>query len=105
MYKLCFFVPEDCKEKVKEAVFTAGGGRIGNYDQCCFETKGRGQFRALENANPTLGELNELSFVDEVKVELVVSDENISKVLRALKENHPYEEPAYDVFKCAEIAF
>ena len=105
MYKLSFFVPEECKEMVKNAVFAAGGGKIGNYDQCCFETKGRGQFRPLENSDPTLGEHNKLTFVDEVKVELVVSEEKIKEVLQALKNSHPYEEPAYDVFKCAEISF
>ncbi len=105
MYKLCFFVPEDCKEEVKKAVFASGAGKIGLYDQCCFETTGRGQFRALTGSNPTLGEHNQLEYVTEVKVEMVVDDEIISQALRALIDAHPYEEPAYDVFKCAEIAF
>ncbi len=105
MYKLCFFVPEDCKEEVKKAVFASGAGKIGNYDQCCFETKGRGQFRPLDGSNPAIGSLKEIEYVQEVKIEMVVSNEKISHALRALVDSHPYEEPAYDVFKCAEIAF
>jgi hypothetical protein len=105
MYKLCFFVPESCKEVVKKALFDVGAGRIGDYDSCCFESKGVGQFRPLQDSHPALGEHNKLHFVDEVKVEMVVSDEIISLALRALKDFHPYKEPAYDVFKCAEIPF
>ncbi len=105
MYKLCFFVPEDCKEEVKNAVFATGAGRIGQYDSCCFETLGQGQFRPLSGANPTLGTHNEIHKVTEVKIEMVVADEIITLALRALRDSHPYEEPAYDVFKCVEIAF
>ena len=103
MYKLTFFVPLNCKEEVKSAVFAPGAGRIGDYEHCCFETVGRGQFRALDGAQPAIGALNELTYVDEVKVELVVSDELITDAVRALKKSHPYEEPAYDVFKCIDI--
>ena len=105
MYKLCFFVPEDCKEEVKKAVFATGAGRIGEYDSCCFETLGLGQFRPLAGANPTLGTHGEIHKVTEVKIEMVVADEIITDALRALSDSHPYEEPAYDVFKCTEIVF
>ena len=105
MYKLCIFVPLESKESLKEALFGAGAGKIGNYDCCCFETMGTGQFRPLENSNPALGRHGEIHHVQEVKLEMVVGDENITEVLAALEKSHPYEEPAYDVFKQAEIAF
>lgn len=99
MYKLSFFVPEDYLETVKSAIFATGAGRIGNYDHCCWQVLGQGQFRALEGSDPFLGQQNKLEIVAEWKVELVCSDELIQPVVRALKQAHPYEEPAYDVWK------
>lgn len=99
MYKICFFVPKEEKERVKAAMFLAGAGKIGNYDSCAFEFQGRGQFRALEGSNPFIGEQNKLEFVDEYKVEMVCSEQTIQNVVFALKKNHPYETPAYEVFK------
>lgn len=99
MYKLSFFVPEDYLEAVKSAIFATGAGRIGNYDHCCWQVLGQGQFRALEGSDPFLGQQNKLEIVAEWKVELVCSDELIQPAVRALKQAHPYEEPAYDVWK------
>ncbi|KXJ57795.1 YqfO family protein [Neptuniibacter pectenicola] len=99
MYKLSFFVPEDYLETVKSAIFATGAGRIGNYDHCCWQVLGQGQFRALEGSDPFLGQQNKLEIVAEWKVELVCSDELIQPAVRALKQAHPYEEPAYDVWK------
>jgi hypothetical protein len=99
VYKLSFFVPEDYLETVKSAIFATGAGRIGNYDHCCWQVLGQGQFRALEGSDPFLGQQNKLEIVAEWKVELVCSDELIQPVVRALKQAHPYEEPAYDVWK------
>ncbi|MDO6513775.1 MULTISPECIES: YqfO family protein [unclassified Neptuniibacter] len=99
MYKLSFFVPEDHLESVKSAIFTTGAGRIGNYDQCCWQVLGRGQFRALEGSTPFIGKYNELETVSEWKVELVCDDEFIKQAVMALKQAHPYEEPAYEVWK------
>lgn len=104
MYKVIVFVPHESKEVVKEAMFNAGGGRIGNYDHCCFESEGIGQFRPLEGSNPAIGAKGQVEYVKEVKVEMVVSPEFISAVLNAMKESHPYEEVAYDVFKHASIS-
>lgn len=103
MYKVFVFIPTESKEKVKEAMFKAGGGHIGNYDSCCFETEGTGQFRPLEGSDPAIGGHGHVEYVKEVRVEMVVEDEKISAVLSAMKEAHPYEEVAYDVFKHAEI--
>lgn len=105
MYKVIVFIPKENKEEVKEAMFAAGAGRIGNYDSCCFESEGMGQFRPNANANPHIGSLDQLEFVKEYKVEMVVEDHLIKDVLIAMKEAHPYEEPAYDVFKHADISF
>ena len=99
MYKLSFFVPEDYLETVKSAIFATGAGRIGNYDHCCWQVLGQGQFRALEGSDPFLSQQNKLEIVAEWKVELVCSDELIQPAVRALKQAHPYEEPAYDVWK------
>lgn len=98
MYKLCFFVPESSCETVKQALFAAGAGCIGNYDQCCWQSLGTGQFRPLEGSDPHLGQHNRLEKVAEWKVEMVCSDELIEAAVAALKQAHPYEEVAYEVY-------
>ncbi len=103
MYKLNFFVPESHLESVKQVLFDAGAGHIGDYDNCCWQTLGTGQFRGLEDSNPFLGNSpgNEggIERFPEYKVELVVADNRICDVVAALKDAHPYEEPAYDVIR------
>lgn len=103
MYKLCYFVPESHLEVTKKALFHAGAGRIGDYDSCAWQCEGQGQFRPLAGADPFLGQQGELETVREYKVELVCSDELISTALAALKEAHPYEEPAYEVYRLEEM--
>lgn len=98
MYKVIVFVPADFKEKVKKAMFESGGGKIGNYSDCCFEVKGMGQFRPLKGSSPFLGEVDDLEVVEEYKVEMVVPENAIKEVIRSMKKVHPYEEPAYDIF-------
>lgn len=99
MYKLVFFVPESHLEQVKAAVFSAGAGRIGNYDQCCWQVVGQGQFRPLVGAAPFIGELDQLKTLPEYRVEMVCADEYIHEVVAALRLAHPYEEPALDVWR------
>lgn len=99
MYKLIFFVPLSHSETVKEAIFATGAGQLGNYAKCAFETQGTGQFLPLAGANPTLGEVNKLEKVEELKVELLCPANLISAAVEALKASHPYEEPAYEVYK------
>lgn len=103
MYKLAFFVPESHLESVKSAVFATGAGKIGDYDHCCWQIKGQGQFRALEGSNPFIGQQGQVETVEEYRVELVCSDELIRDAVTAMKQAHPYEEPAYDVFMLAEL--
>ncbi|MDB6061118.1 MAG: NGG1p interacting factor [Verrucomicrobiaceae bacterium] len=97
MFKLCFYVPASHVEAVKNAVFATGAGRIGAYDNCCWQTLGQGQFRPLAGSQPFIGAQDQLEIVDEYKVELVCNDDIIVAAVAALKLAHPYEEPAYDV--------
>lgn len=103
MYKLAFFVPIDAAEGVKEAVFRSGAGRIGDYEACCFQTRGTGQFRPLDGADPHIGQVGELEHVEEFRVELVCRDELINDAVAALKAAHPYEEPAYETWRLEDI--
>lgn len=99
MYKLAFFVPPNHLEAVKQAVFTAGGGRLGAYDQCCWQVLGEGQFRPLDGSQPFIGQRGVVEHVVEWKVELVVDEGVIADVVTALKAAHPYETPAYEVWR------
>ena len=103
MYKLIVFVPLTHKEIVKEKLFSAGAGRQGSYDSCCFEILGQGQFRPLKNANPYLGKVDEIEFVEEARVEFLCSEDKIKEIIRVLRKTHPYEEPAFDVIKLENI--
>ena len=103
MYKLAFFVPEGHVEEVKSAVFAAGGGRIGDYDHCAWQVLGQGQFRPLDGSQPFLGQTGQIERVQEWKVELVVADELIRPVVMALKQSHPYETPAYEVWRLEDV--
>lgn len=103
MYKLAFFVPPSHVEQVKSALFAAGAGRIGAYDSCSWQVLGMGQFRPLDGSQPFIGQTGEVEQVEEWKVELVVADELIQQVVAALKSSHPYETPAYDVWRLADF--
>ncbi|OCT24102.1 NGG1p interacting factor NIF3 [Pseudomonas putida] len=103
MHKLAFFVPASHVEVVKAAVFAAGGGRIGDYDHCAWQTLGQGQFRPLDGSQPFLGQVGQVEVVEEWKVELVVADERVRQVVAALKQSHPYETPAYEVWRLLDI--
>ena len=99
MYKLTVFIPEEALEKVKAALFAAGAGTIGNYEQCCWQVKGEGQFMPMADSNPHLGSQDKLEKVAEWRVEMVVKTSMIAEVIEALKQAHPYETPAYDVLE------
>ncbi|NUM31216.1 MAG: Nif3-like dinuclear metal center hexameric protein [Bacteroidetes bacterium] len=96
--KLITFVPNEYADKVREALFAAGAGKIGNYDSCSFNTEGKGTFKANENANPFKGEINKLHFENEIKIETVFPVFLKNKIISALQSAHPYEEVAYDIF-------
>lgn len=103
MYKLVVYVPESHLEAVKSALFAAGAGRIGDYDSCAWQVLGQGQFRPLEGSQPYLGQQGQVEHVPEYRVELVCADERIRDALSAMRQAHPYEEPAYDVWRLAEL--
>ena len=103
MYKLTVFIPEEALEKVKAALFAAGAGTIGNYEQCCWQVKGEGQFMPMAGSNPHLGSQNKLEKVAEWRVEMVVKTSMIAEVIKALKQAHPYETPAYDVLEVLDF--
>lgn len=103
MYKLTFFVPDDAKEHVKQAVFAAGAGRIGRYECCSWEVMGMGQFRPLDGANPAIGTVGTVERVAEFRVEMVLEDARLTDVVAALRASHPYEEPAFDLVKLADL--
>lgn len=97
-YKLVWFVPEDVLDATRDAVFEAGGGRIGEYERCSWYAAGTGTFFGGEGADPAIGERGREERVPELRVETVVPAERLGEVLAALRHAHPYEEPAYDVY-------
>lgn len=109
MHKLVFYVPIDQAENVKAAIFRTGAGKIGDYDQCCWQVLGQGQFRPLQGSNPFIGNAPatdadaSIERVEEYRIEIVCHDELIQTAVAAMKEAHPYEEPAYDVWRLADV--
>ena len=96
--KLVWFVPADALEATRDAVFEAGGGRIGEYTRCSWYTAGTGTFLGGEGTAPAVGESGQEEHVPELRVETVVPEGRIRDAIVALRLAHPYEEPAYDVY-------
>ena len=103
MYKLVLFVPESHVDVVNSAIFAVGGGRVGHYDCCAWQTLGEGQFRPLPGSEPFIGSSGELEKVAEYRVEMVCADHTIAAALAALRIAHPYEEPAFDIWRLADL--
>ena len=97
-YKIVVFVPEKDAERVAEAMHESGAGCVGNYSNVSFCAKGKGRFTCGQESHPAIGEPGTSETVDEVRIEMVVSESRLSAVTKALRAAHPYEEPAYDVF-------
>jgi len=96
--KLVTFIPAEHAAKVKEAVFAAGAGHIGNYDSCGFTAEGAGSFRGNEASNPFVGQKGEIHEEKEIRFETIFPAWLQNKVIDALLKNHPYEEVAYDIY-------
>jgi dinuclear metal center YbgI/SA1388 family protein len=96
-YKLVTFVPQDAVARVSEAIFAAGAGRIGQYSSCSFRSPGTGTFFGEEGTNPTIGQAGKLEEASEVRLETVVPIAKVLAVVTALRQSHPYEEPAFDL--------
>lgn len=97
--KLEFYVPAEYCDRVKEAVFAAGAGSLGNYCRCAWECAGTGQFMPLPGSAPFIGETGRLERVAEIKVEVLVPMARLREVIAALKAAHPYETPAFYWFE------
>ncbi len=96
--KLVVFVPADHSEKVRNALFEAGAGTIGNYDQCSFNTIGTGTFRPGENSSPFEGKIGQRSEILETRLEVIYESRKEKAIINAMRSAHPYEEVAYDVY-------
>jgi hypothetical protein len=97
LYLICVYVPDTDTEKVKQAMFNAGAGDFGQYDQCCWQTQGTGQFRPLAHSNPSIGIHQQLTMVSETKIEIICQQSRLKPSIDALKSSHPYEVPAYQI--------
>lgn len=100
--KIVVFVPVDAAAPVRAAIADAGAGRLGNYDHCTFTTEGEGRFRPTEGAQPTIGAIGTVEVVREHRIEAVVPRAARGAVLAAMRNAHPYEEPAYDLVEMAD---
>ncbi len=98
LLKLVTFVPEAYAETVRNVLFNAGAGHIGNYDSCSFNLKGEGTFRANEKSKPFVGEIGHLHTENEERIETIIPAYRKSTVTRALLSVHPYEEPVLDFY-------
>ncbi|NER12381.1 Nif3-like dinuclear metal center hexameric protein [Leptobacterium flavescens] len=95
--KLVTFVPEKDAETLRAALFEAGAGNIGNYDQCSFNVSGTGTFKGNEDSNPVVGSKGVTQYENEVRIGITFPKHSESRVLKALSDHHPYEEVAYEV--------
>jgi dinuclear metal center YbgI/SA1388 family protein len=98
-YKIVVFVPEKFVEKVASAMHIAGGGQIGDYSNCSFRIVGQGTFKGSNSTNPFVGIKGNLEYVREIRLEMIANSFDLPKILSAMKESHPYEEVAYDLYK------
>ena len=101
--KISVFVPESNLEVVRSAMFKAGAGKIGAYDECSFSSTGHGTFRGGDGTNPYLGEVGIRHVEPEVRLEVVCPKYALNKVLNAMKSAHPYEEVAADVYAIENV--
>lgn len=99
LYKVIVYIPEHHKQAVLESMFAAGAGSIGDYSHCSFQLHGTGTFLPEADSSPFIGTQGKLEHVDEVRAETIVPRSQLNKVVQAMKKAHPYEEPAYDIYR------
>ncbi len=104
IYKFAVYVPKQHADEVRKAVFEAGAGKIGKYGDTSFNVSGIGTFKPMEGTHPFIGAVGETSTVDEIKIETVVPERFLNRVIFAMKQSHPYEEPAYDIFELKSVS-
>ncbi|RAJ06126.1 Nif3-like dinuclear metal center hexameric protein [Arenibacter echinorum] len=95
--KLTTYVPKENADALRTALFHAGAGNIGNYSNCSFTVDGTGSYQANAGANPYLGKIGETHYEDESQISITYCRANEQKILKALFNNHPYEEVAYEL--------
>jgi hypothetical protein len=100
--KLVVFVPRDALDTVRDALFAAGAGRIGDYERCSWYGAGTGTFLGGAGTNPTLGEPGREERVAELRLETVFPLGRHADVVAALRDAHPYEEPAFDIYELVD---
>ena len=102
-HKLVWFVPREALDATREAVFAAGAGRIGDYERCSWYTAGTGTFLAGEGADPSIGRIGKEERVSELRVETVVPADRVDEIVAALREAHPYDEVAFELYPLLEL--
>jgi len=102
-YKLVWFVPREALDQTREAVFAAGAGRIGEYERCSWYTAGTGTFFGGVGTAPSIGRAGREERVSELRVETVVPAESAVQVVEALREAHPYEEVAFELYPLVDL--
>jgi hypothetical protein len=100
--KLVVFVPPEALDAVRDALFAAGAGRIGDYERCSWYTEGIGTFYGGEGSTPAVGLRGREERVPELRLETVYPVNREIEVVQALLAAHPYEEPAFDLYPLAE---
>lgn len=103
LMKLIVFVPHAKKEDLLNALFAAGAGSIGEYDECSFSSEGTGSFRASMKANPSVGKRGERHYEPESRVEVIFDETQKTRIVSAMKQAHPYEEVAYDLIRLENV--
>ncbi|MGM0413563.1 MAG: Nif3-like dinuclear metal center hexameric protein [Bacillota bacterium] len=101
--KFIGYIPESDFEKVRTALFDAGAGKFGNYDQVSFSSQGNGSFRPLEGSNPTKGNHGERAEVLEYRLEVIVDERDLDRIISTYYQVHPYEEPVFDIFQPEQL--
>jgi len=99
IFKFAVYVPIQYADKVSQAIFKGGAGKIGRYTETSFNITGQGTFKPMEGTNPFIGKIGEKETVREIKIETVAAERDLESVVQAMKDNHPYEEPAYDIYE------
>ncbi len=97
MYKIIVYVPCESVDSVKRALFESGAGKIGNYEQCCWQREGIGQFKPTEGSDPFVGVVSKVEQIKETKLELVCTEQYIKAAITSMLVAHPYEQPAYQI--------
>ncbi len=102
-YKLITFIPDNAVNEVTDALYAAGAGAIGNYSNCGFMHEGVGTFKPLKGATPAIGKQGKIERVSEIRLETVIPAGKVAAVIAALRQSHPYESPAFDIFQHHDV--